>query len=446
MGYTSRKGRRPNEYASKSSHSQIINDISVVQFLEKCNLPKNAEDVSFDNHELINYKEINNNPINFIIAIDGGYSEVSVRDEFPSSMISFFQFGVLYFSISDLDEISTKPFIDPEDISKLKNIQRFKLSLPSKNVILKDENSLVDSVRRTIYDFFLNNQDENTFIETLKWLVFEEYGTGVSEWNLARCPICRESNIMLYGDNILKDYSFECPYCKGKIYLTDIFRLHEAIDNEFGAGGILGYVTTLIEQILLVHIMRIILKTKPSLLNEILFIKDGPLAFFGQTANMYRPMRNLMNFLQENYNLYLAGFEKSGPFVEHADEISSKIRPGTILFLDNDYIYTYIIPGKADPSKPYGRTTYYGNKLIFKSENEYLYVVTLPTMDTLLYPKKDDFKNIDVIFHNISKLKCDMYDNSLLPVTLVNKLVSLADHPSSIILEKFAKVSMDNSQ
>ncbi len=116
------------------------------------------------------------------------------------------------------------------------------------------------------------------------------------------------------------------------------------------------------------------------------------------------------------------------------------------MFLDNDYIYTYIIPGKADPSKPYGRTTYYGNKLIFKSENEYLYVVTLPTMDTLLYPKKDDFKNIDVIFHNISKLKCDMYDNSLLPVTLVNKLVSLADHPSSIILEKFAKVSMDNSQ
>jgi hypothetical protein len=63
--------------------------------------------------------------------------------------------------------------------------------------------------------------------------------------------------------------------------------------------------------------------------------------------------------------------------------------------------------------------------------------------EAFLSPKKEDFKNIDVILTNIKKLKCDMYDNSLLPVTLVNKLVSLADHPSSIILEKFAKESLN---
>ena len=67
----------------------------------------------------------------------------------------------------------------------------------------------------------------------------------------------------------------------------------------------------------------------------------------------------------------------------------------------------------------------------------------MPTQDALLHPKKEDFKNIDVILNNIKKLKCDMYNNSLLPVTLVNKLVSLADHPSSIILEKFAKDAMN---
>jgi len=32
-----------------------------------------------------------------------------------------------------------------------------------------------------------------------------------------------------------------------------------------------------------------------------------------------------------------------------------------------------------------------------------------------------------------------MYDNSLLPIALANKLVSLSDHPSSVFLEKFAK-------
>ena len=64
-----------------------------------------------------------------------------------------------------------------------------------------------------------------------------------------------------------------------------------------------------------------ILRTKPALLEDFLFIKDGPLAFFGQTSNMHQPMRALVKFLLARHNLYLAGLEKSGPFVEHADEI-----------------------------------------------------------------------------------------------------------------------------
>jgi hypothetical protein len=71
-------------------------------------------------------------------------------------------------------------------------------------------------------------------------------------------------------------------------------------------------------------------------------------------------------------------------------------------------------------------------------------IIDRPTQDAnvILTPMKEDFKNIDVILHNIEKLKCDMYDNALIPITLVNKLVSLSNHPSSVILEKFAKKSI----
>ena len=134
--------------------------------------------------------------------------------------------------------------------------------------------------------------------------------------------------------------------------------------------------------------------------------------------------------------------EKSGPFVEHADEISKKLKDGQVLLLDNDYVYRYILPGKADPNNPYGRTTYYGNKLIFKTQGENLYVASLPTPELIPYPKKGDLKNIDTILTNISKLKCDMYDSALIPVALANKLVSLANHPSSTILKNFAKSSI----
>lgn len=441
MAYLSKKGRRPGEYASKSAHVHVVNSPSVQSFLAQCNLPKRAEEVALSQHTVEAVAPSAHNPIRFIVAIDGGYSEVPVQVEFPSATIAFFQFGALTFSIQDLEDLEHQPFIDPDDMSKLKQIQRLELILPIRNVTLQGQPTLTHSVRKAIYDFFRTSMDEG--LKTLRWFLFEEYNPTTGAWNLASCPNCRERNIALHRNQILRDFTFQCPQCTETIYITDVFRLHEVIDDEIGAGGILGYVTTTIEQMLLVHLIRLIMETKPSLLNEILFIKDGPLAFFGQTANMHKPMRSLIRYLQRQRNLFLAGLEKSGPFVEHADEIARKINAGHFLIIDNDYIYKYIIPGHPDSARPYGVTTYYGNKLIFRSIDEKVYVVTLPTSEVLAHPQEKDFLNLQVILKNVEKLRCDMYDDALFPIALVNKLVSLSDHPSSRILQKFAVDTMN---
>jgi len=65
-------------------------------------------------------------------------------------------------------------------------------------------------------------------------------------------------------------------------------------------------------------------------------------------------------------------------------------------------------------------------------------VVSIPTREILAHPIQRDLENLPEILTNIEKLRCDMYDNALVPVALVNKLVSLANHPSSRILQKFA--------
>jgi hypothetical protein len=438
MAYASKYGRRPTEYASKSAHSQVVNDPLVRAFLEKCSLPKRADEVSFSDHRELPFEPVSDNPIRHVIAIDGGYDEVMVRSEFPSSPMCFFQFGALIFSVEDLEDLEEQPFIDPDDMSKLKRIQRLKLVLPIRNITLGDESTLTDSVRLAVHDFFRQKVDDERLADTLRWFVFQEYGPKVSEWNLASCPICDARNVRLQRSQMTANHTFTCDSCGGEVYLTDVFRLHEAVDDELGAGGILGYVTTTLEQIILVHLIRLILKTKPAMLGQILFIKDGPLAFFGQTATMHRPMRELVKHLLDHNDLYLAGLEKSGSFVEHADEIIGKLDPGTVLILDNDYIYRYVLPGKADPANPYGRTTYYSNKLIFKTRRGRVYVVSLPTRQSLAYPTEDDLENLSEILTNIEKLRCDMYDNALVPVALANKLVSLANHPSSRILQKFA--------
>ena len=417
--------------------------MAVKDFLTNCELPKSVDEVEISDTMLQQVPQINSNPIKHIIAIDGGLTPVSVKKEFPSSTITFFQFGILSFSVSDLEGLADQAFIDPEDIAKLKNIQRLKLTLPTKNINIKGEKTLTNSIRNTLFQFFNQTIEGDNLLKTLEWFLFQDYCNPITQWNLATCPNRHDEkhSTILEKKSMQSDYSFFCGTCGEKILLTDVFRLHEAIDDELGAGGILGYVVTLIEQMLLVHILRMIINTKPSLLNEIMFIKDGPLAFFGQTANIHKPMRCLTNFLLEKYNLYLAGLEKSGFFVEHANEIASKLKPGDLLLLNNNYIYKYIIPGKADDNAPYARSSYYGAKLIYKAHNDGIHVITLPVKDekVVLTPCKSDFKNIDIILSNIEKLKCDMYDCSLIPVALVNKLVSLANHPSSVILEKFAK-------
>ena len=441
MSYTSKNGRRPNEYASKTSHGYIIRDPEVSEFLDKCNLPKMADDVEVPTNLQFSLETLENNPIKHIVAVDGGRSEVFVRKDFPSSTLTFFQFGALFFKTEDLEAISKKAFIDPADMAKLNTIERYKLALPTKNILLKDAASFKESFRKSLFDFFMKGSSGETFAETLRWLIFQEFDAPLDEYKLSTCPSCGAGDIPLGSKTKKSDFIFQCPHCKEEIYITDVFRLHEAIDDELGAGGVLGYVTVLIEQIIVVYLIKAILETKPSILGETLFIKDGPLAFFGQTANMQKPLRHLTNFLSEKHNLFLAGLEKSGPFVEHADEIGKKLKPGTILLLDNAYIYKYILPGKVDNTAPYARSSYYSGKMIFKSIDEKIYVVTIPTKsaDVVLAPKKSDFHNLDVILNNIQKLRCDMYDNSLFPVALANKLVSLANHPSSAILEKFAK-------
>ncbi len=440
MSYGNDYSNKPFERASKTAHTNIINDAEVQSFLSKCKIPPYHDDVDYDDIEIHMLEEPTHNPIKNIIAIDGGYTNVFVKEDFPSSTIAFFQFGALFFKHQDLIDLKIKPFIDPDDFSKLQNIQRIKLVIPTKGIALDGEPDLISSVRKSIYDFFCTQPEHNGFMAALKWLIFEEYNSSSRDvvWHLSTCPYCNEG-VDMQAKNFSSIYTITCPHCGGNIYLTDVFRLHEAIDNELGAGGVLGYLSTTVEQIISVFLIKQMLSIKPGLLSETLFIKDGPLAFFGQTANIHKPMRKLITFLNRNHTIYIVGLEKSGSFVEHAEQVSKKMLPKQILLLGNKYIYKYIIPGQARNKEPYASSSYYGHKLIFKSEHSNVYVATIPNTQAQAEPQIKDYIHIHEVLYNITALKCDLYYNSLVPIVLANKLVSLADHPSADLLKSFAQ-------
>ncbi|MEW6495118.1 MAG: NurA domain-containing protein [Cyanobacteriota bacterium] len=449
MGYQSKNNRRPFEGASKASHHHIINDPEVQSVMDRLYKPPTANNVSIDNL-IVDFEPPSNNPVEAIIAVDGGYTEVVLNKEFPSRTIHFLQFGALFFKLEDLDEIDAAAFIAPQDMARLKNIQRLKLALPTKSVCFKDANSLKESVLKAIYEFFKKNklEENQSLLDTLAWFIFHRYKQGKKKeedkrWNLATNPLSPNGNqVTLLEKDMDKDYTFPCPETGGRIYLTDIFRLHEVIDEETGAAGILGYLVNVIEHIIIIHLIRQLLNIQPEMLKKVLFIKDGPTGFFGQTALLHEPMQDLINWLLDKHNILLAGLEKSGAFVDHAQAIQSTLDPGKALILTDDYIYHYILPGLGDPNRPYASSSNYGHKVIFKTKGRQMYIVSVPVHELKKTPKDSDLPNLQVILDNVEALRCDMYDSALFPVALVNKLVSLSAHPSQRILQKFATQSV----
>jgi len=150
-------------------------------------------------------------------------------------------------------------------------------------------------------------------------------------------------------------------------------------------------------------------------------------------------MMDMVRWLFRKHNLYLAGLEKSGAFVDHAMQIASRMPSGSYLILDDAYIYQHISPGQEDPNRPYASTSYYGHKVIFKNRYGQMHVVSVPVSELRKQPDKGDLKNLDEILTVIERLRCSMYDSALLPIALANRLVSLAAHPSTKILQQFAR-------
>lgn len=90
MSYGNDYSNKPFERASKTSHTNIINDAAVQSFLSKCKIPPYFEEIDDKDVELHMLEELDENPIKNIITIDGGYTNVYVKEDFPSSTIAFF--------------------------------------------------------------------------------------------------------------------------------------------------------------------------------------------------------------------------------------------------------------------------------------------------------------------------------------------------------------------
>src|SRR6266705_113672 len=416
MAYSNPSGRRPFELASKSSHHHLINDSNVQALLRSCWIPPDAESIDLKFAGLVEENaDLDAAGIRSIICIDGGYTEAMVRSRYPSVKICFFQFGALTFTVADLKALHEKPFLRPEDMQRLKNLERLKLALPISNLRRDDCRSFSESVRRTVHEFFVHTKiDDVPLADTLAWFLFERYRSNraKSEWTIPSHPTLVDGPpITVRLQDLDSDFTFPGLTTGGRIFLSDALRLHERIDEEQGAGGILGFLTNVIEQMIIVHLIRMLARRNRTVIPQILFIKDGPLGFFGTTSRFYVPMRSLIEFFCKEVTLHILGVEKSGAFVDHALLIQERLMRRQALLLGNDYIYRYILPTPADKCRPYGDTSLYGHKLIYKTSLDQMHVLSLPSLTQEVEPTRDDYLGLSAALAAVEALHCHKYDH-----------------------------------
>ncbi|TLD86187.1 DNA double-strand break repair nuclease NurA [Helicobacter sp. MIT 05-5294] len=456
-----------NEKASKINHQYIIENPKVKAYLNKCekigqNLPLEVDSQAIT-LPIRNIQDKFSFCIERVITIDGGYQEVNINENFPSQRLCYYNIGILMFSVKDLEAVEIQQTINPSDIGKLENLERFNFVVPTQNIRLKNED-FITTFRKTFYEEvftknYLNEGNKNSsFIHTIKWLVFQEYldsdsrGKGFVKF---ACPHCKKiQKFQRQTPNYLDEQNnfMECSECKSIIYITDCFDLHTLIDEINGATLIESYIMSAFEIILMFSMFRFLFEEDNiQWLPKILFIKDGPLALFSRLDDFaFKVVRPFIQFLYAKSlrdkisYVNLVGLDKSGMFVEHLKNIESKIPLGNILLPNLDYMKKYITGNNASV---FGENTYFGIKMFVRKEKELSFVldVAIPFDESVKYkdyikqPKIEDFLSLKNILEILFQLKCDLYDKSFIPIAMVNKLVSLSNIPSKKILTIFSR-------
>jgi hypothetical protein len=235
-------------------------------------------------------------------------------------------------------------------------------------------------------------------------------------------------------------------------------RIHERF-NDLGTNGeTFAYVRQVWERILLVHLLRCF--EKRNMLKEmdkVAFFIDGPLAVFGPPAWLSEAISkelkriNAVVFKETGKDLIIVGIEKSGEFVSHFDEIDNTETEGQTLFppcsfvlLTDKYIKKRIHPSTSE--RRYGKDTYFGRKIFYKTKNGSRIVASIP----FLNDKQDTIDSDDISLYPrfsavcalLDRLVSSRYPNAISPIISAHAEASIPLNLGAKVLKQLAQALM----
>jgi hypothetical protein len=441
------------EYANYNPLRRIVETEHVKQLLSRCKVC-NQEDASLPLLQPVIVSDCLDVLPRLVLAIDGSNAEVPVVNGYPGAKVGYCTVASVLIDLALVNELDFDRPIDPKKFRETEKASTIDAALPGSNVVTRRQTSARVSFREELYDLFQNTvideDDRIPLIETYESLLLWK------PHDLQKCPYsetngCQE---LLY----IPRGSIECLGCKQPVFSTDALRIHERF-NDLGTNGeTFAYVRQVWERILLVHLLRCF--EKRNMLKEmdkVAFFIDGPLAVFGPPAWLSEAISkelkriNAVVFKETGKDLIIVGIEKSGEFVPHFDEIDNTETEGQTLFppcsfvlLTDKYIKKRIHPSTSE--RRYGKDTYFGRKIFYKTKNGSRIVASIP----FLNDKQDTIDSDDISLYPrfsavcalLDRLVSSRYPNAISPIISAHAEASIPLNLGAKVLKQLAQALM----
>lgn len=391
-----------------------------------------------------------------ILAIDGSNLAVEVKTGYPGAEIGYITVAAVLILLGKLRSISASDIIDPVEHRKTQKRSSIDTALPGRGVIIDQEASPEDSMRRTLFDEMSSYrvfEDSETLLETYETLM-----SAAPSHRGVQCPCETRSPFQRSKGQ----YTCNELGCGQMLYSTDAMRLHELFTPYESCQKLYGHAMNTLERLWLIHALRAFERRGRkwlAALGRIAFVMDGPLAIYGTPAWLSTPIRKELariNTAQReftNRDMMIIGIEKTGAFARHFEMIDIRGDDGEMRFpngcelrLTNEYIRQYIVPSTGQ--RQYGRNTYFGRKFLYKSKFGHRLVVNTACFSEeqqdLSTARPEQFARFKDVVRLLDEVSSNLYPNSVSPLIAAHSEASIPLNLGKQILEDIARNTLSD--
>jgi hypothetical protein len=391
-------------------------------------------------------------PARWVMATDSSPLEPEVDPDFPATRILFVQMSAV---IVDLDRMRQRVggFVDPAAIRDAQRIAVSAAMLPSSNLLRVDGTAPRTAFREEIDHLFRTTEVEGRSLLELLLEVEQDRENSDAPAGTVMLSHCPHPDCHGSVDGVpVPAAGACCPHCGEQLFVTDSLRTHETFteqgSNQEACSRVMSAAERLISLAMLSHVQA----RRPSALDQMAFITDGPLALFGEVAPLKWPLLRRMQRLAASLRAdelglpVIVGIEKSGVFHDHAQAIREHVDEGMLMVPDESYTERYI----TFRGSTHGKDTYYGRHVFYRAASDQMYVLTVPPLGRVgahAYEPfdPDDYPTLASTCAVLDRIGTRLYPDATIPVVLAHRYVAFPLETAGRVLKLHAEENLDRS-